>query len=162
MTQTAMPPVNASDNAGVIMRPPNLVAATFVLGFALELLWPTCLPGGRAFLVLGLPFIAGGVLLMAAAMRQFRAAGTHVETWRPTEALVTRGVYARTRNPIYLAMLAIYIGLGIEINSVWVLALAVPLFFALRYGVIAREERYLAAKFGEPYRAYCAQVRRWL
>jgi protein-S-isoprenylcysteine O-methyltransferase Ste14 len=152
----------ASDNAGVIMRPPMLVLATFLVGFAIELLWPTCLPGGRAFLVLGLPFIAGGVVLMAAAMRQFRAAGTHVETWRPTQAIVTRGVYARTRNPIYLAMLAIYVGLGIEINSVWVLALAVPLLFVLRYGVIAREERYLERKFGAEYLAYKARVRRWL
>ncbi len=99
---------------------------------------------------------------MATAIRQFRAAGTNVETWRPTEAIVTRGVYARTRNPIYLAMLAIYTGIALGVDSAWLLALVIPLALVLRYGVIAREERYLEAKFGEPYRAYRATVRRWL
>lgn len=151
-----------TDNAGVIMRPPLLTLATFLAGLAIELLWPTCLPGGRAHLVVGLLPLVGGIALMAAAMRQFRAAGTHVETWRPTQAIVTQGVYARTRNPIYVAMLSIYVGLGILVNSVWVLALAVPLFLVLRFGVIAREERYLERKFGAEYLAYREKVRRWL
>jgi len=158
MSETA----NASDHAGVIARPPSIVLATLLLGLALEWLGPTHLPGGRLRAALGLALVAGGVALMASAMRQFRRAGTHVETWRPTEAIVTWGVYARTRNPIYLAMLAIYAGLALLADSIWMLGLLVPLALVLRFGVIAREERYLEAKFGEPYRAYRGRVRRWL
>jgi protein-S-isoprenylcysteine O-methyltransferase Ste14 len=160
MTETAT--ANPVDAPGVIARPPNLVFATVLLGLALEWLRPTHLPGGRLRSALGIALVAGGVALMAAAMRQFRAAGTHVETWRPTETIVTHGLYARTRNPIYLAMIAIYTGIALGVDSAWLLGLVVPLALVLRYGVIAREERYLERKFGEPYRAYCAAVRRWL
>ena len=151
-----------ADHPGVVARPPYLVLATVLLGLTLEWLGPTQLPGGWLREVLWVALVAGGVVLMATAMRQFRAAGTNVETWRPTEAIVTRGVYARTRNPIYLAMLAIYTGIALGVDSAWLLALVIPLALVLRYGVIAREERYLEAKFGEPYRAYRATVRRWL
>ncbi len=77
----------ATDNPGVVMRPPLLVLGTLLLGFALELLWPTYLPAGRAHLGLWLVPFVPGVALMTAAMRRFRAAGTPVETWRPTEAI---------------------------------------------------------------------------
>ncbi len=153
---------NGGDHAQVVARPPSIVLATLLLGLALEWLGPTHLPGGRLRGALGIVLVAGGVALMAAAMRQFRRAGTHVETWRPTQALVTWGVYERSRNPIYLAMLAIYAGLAMLADSIWMLGLLVPLALVLRFGVIAREERYLEQKFGEPYRAYRARVRRWL
>jgi protein-S-isoprenylcysteine O-methyltransferase Ste14 len=158
MTATA----TANDHPGVIARPPRIVLATLFLGLALEWLGPTHLPGGALRVASGVALVAVGVALMAAAMRQFRAAGTHVETWRPAQTIVTWGVYARTRNPIYVAMLAIYAGLALLADSIWLLGLLVPLALVLRYGVIAREERYLEAKFGEPYRAYRAKVRRWL
>ena len=151
-----------SDHPGVVARPPNLVFATLALGFALEWLGPTHLPGGTPRRVLGVLLAAGGVGLMAAAMRTFRAAGTNVETWRPANAIVTRGVYARTRNPIYLAMLAITLGIALAAGSLSLLLLVAPLALVLRYGVIAREERYLERKFGEPYRVYRRAVRRWL
>jgi protein-S-isoprenylcysteine O-methyltransferase Ste14 len=157
---TATP--NDDDHLGVVARPPRIVLATLALGFVLEWLGPTHLPGGAFRIALGLALVAGGVALMAAAMRRFRAAGTHVETWRPVQAIVTSGVYARTRNPIYLSMLLMYVGIGIAADSIWVLVLAVPLFLVLRYGVVGREERYLEAKFGEVYHAYRAKVRRWL
>jgi protein-S-isoprenylcysteine O-methyltransferase Ste14 len=152
----------ASDHPGVVARPPNIVFTTLLLGLALEWLAPTRLPGGWFRAPFAVALFAGGVALMASAMRRFRAAGTNVETWRPSEAIVTRGVYARTRNPIYLAMLAIYTGIALGVDSAWLLGLSVPLALVLRYGVVAREERYLEAKFGEPYRAYRERVRRWL
>jgi protein-S-isoprenylcysteine O-methyltransferase Ste14 len=157
MTATAAP-----DNPGVIARPPLLTLAAFLIGAGLEWLRPTCIPGGALRSVLGLLLAGGGVALIAAAMRQFRAAGTNIETYKPSEAIVSTGLYARSRNPIYVGMAVILIGLGLAIDSLWVIAMVVPLLAVLRWGVIAREERYLARKFGEPYRAYTARVRRWL
>ena len=150
------------DNPGVIAKPPSLTLAAFGIGGALEWIRPTCIHGGWLRSVLGLLLVAGGVALVAAAMRQFRAAGTNIETDKPSEAIVTTGLYARSRNPIYVAMAVILVGLGLAIDSLWVIAMVVPLLLVLRYGVIAREERYLTRKFGEPYRAYTAAVRRWL
>jgi protein-S-isoprenylcysteine O-methyltransferase Ste14 len=150
------------DNPGVIARPPFLTLGAFLIGGALEWLRPTCIFGGALRSVLGLLLAGAGVALIATAVRQFRAAGTNIETYKPSETIVTTGLYGRSRNPIYVAMAVILIGLGLAVDSLWVVAMVVPLLLVLRFGVIAREERYLAGKFGETYRAYTARVRRWL
>ena len=150
------------DHPGVVAKPPTLTLAAFGIGCALELAWPTHVPGGWPRALAGVALVAAGVAGIAAAMRAFRAAGTNVETDRPSETIVTTGLYARSRNPIYVSMGVILAGLGLALDSSWVLAMVVPLVLVLRIGVIAREERYLSRKFGEPYRAYTAAVRRWL
>ena len=150
------------DNSGVVAKPPSLLLGAFLIGVALEIVWPTAVPGGwpRAFAGVGL--VALGAAGVRAAMRQFRAAGTNIETDRPSETVVTTGLYARSRNPIYVSLALILVGLGLAVGRLWVLVLAVPFLLVLRFGVIAREERYLSRKFGEPYKAYTATVRRWL
>ena len=60
------------------------------------------------------------------------------------------------------APVALFVGIGIALDSPAFLSLLVPLFLVLRFGVVAREERYLEAKFGDAYRAYKARVRRWI
>jgi protein-S-isoprenylcysteine O-methyltransferase Ste14 len=81
---------------------------------------------------------------------------------QPTAALVTEGPFRYSRNPIYVALTLLYLGVALLINALWILLLVVPAVLVLRYGVIAREEAYLAWKFGDTYRQYTAQVRRWL
>ena len=72
------------------------------------------------------------------------------------------GPYSISRNPIYIALSLIHLGIGVLSDSLWVVGLIVPALLTIRYGVIAREERYLDAKFGDDYRRYKASVRRWL
>ena len=150
------------DHPGVIAKPPTLALAAFLAGFALELVWPTHVPGGWLRALAGVALVGAGAGGVAVAMRQFRAAGTNIETDRPSETIVTSGLYARSRNPIYVSLALMLFGLGLAVDSSWVIAGVVPLLLVLRYGVIAREERYLTRKFGETYRAYTARVRRWL
>ena len=99
---------------------------------------------------------------MAAGMRRFAAAGTSVPTVRPSTALVTTGIYAWTRNPIYLGLTAIYAGLAIASNAWWAVLLLLPVLVILQVGVVSREERYLERRFGDAYRDYRTRVRRWL
>jgi len=63
---------------------------------------------------------------------------------------------------MYVALTLMYLGGAIAASSLWLLALLAPLLVLMRYGVVAREERYLEAKFGERYRTYRSRVRRWL
>jgi protein-S-isoprenylcysteine O-methyltransferase Ste14 len=56
----------------------------------------------------------------------------------------------------------LYIGLALLVPAVWPLLLLVPVLGIMRWGVIAREERYLERKFGETYRTYARRARRWL
>ena len=103
-----------------------------------------------------------GVAIVAAGARNFSRAATPVPSNRPVRALVTTGIHGWSRNPIYVGMCLLYVGIGMAARSPWVLMLALPLVVILRYGVVAREETYLERRFGDAYRDYKARVRRWL
>jgi protein-S-isoprenylcysteine O-methyltransferase Ste14 len=111
--------------------------------------------GGAVFIVVAL------VIIFAAAGR-LRAAGTNIPPSLPTISLVTDGIYAHTRNPLYLGSTLIYGGLAVAAGSLWAIVLMVPMLWVINVGLIAREERYLERKFGEVYRAYKGRVRRWV
>jgi protein-S-isoprenylcysteine O-methyltransferase Ste14 len=154
------------DTAGVIAPPPLLYLGALIVGAGLERLWPLSAPGdvwtGWPVRALGGLLVLAGAALGFAARRRFKAAATPVEPWKPTTALVTSGPYARTRNPLYLTLTLVYLGLGLLFATPWILLLVPPLLLVVQEGVIKREERYLEARFGEDYRRYKAQVRRWL
>jgi protein-S-isoprenylcysteine O-methyltransferase Ste14 len=91
-----------------------------------------------------------------------RRAGTNIRPDQPTLALVTDGAFRFSRNPLYLAAAGLYVGVALLVHALWPLVLLIPMLAVLQWGVVAREERYLEAKFGDAYRAYKARVRRWL
>ena len=155
--------VDRADTAQVIVLPPLLFLGTIALAALLEavVLFPLPLSPGVAY-GLGALLVLGGLALLLLGARRFSAAGTNIPPTLPTTALVVTGPYRWSRNPLYLAMLLIYAGLGIAALSSWALLLAVPLVLVLNYGVIIREEAYLERKFGGDYRAYRARVRRWI
>ena len=105
-----------------------------------------------------------GVALMAFSIFKFTRARTTVNPLKPTTAtaLVTSGVFALTRNPIYLADLIFLIALATWLGSICAFALAPVLVWYLNVFQIAPEEEALASLFGEEYRSYCARVRRWI
>jgi protein-S-isoprenylcysteine O-methyltransferase Ste14 len=151
--------------AGVIMRPPLLFLATLALGFVSDHLMPLARPIPEAGLGHTLSaVIAGAAILLGIAVFSagVNRAATPVQGTLPTRALVTTGIHGWSRNPIYLGMLLVYLGIGIVVRSPWILILMLPLAITLRYGVVAREEAYLERRFGAAYRAYKARVRRWL
>jgi protein-S-isoprenylcysteine O-methyltransferase Ste14 len=151
------------DTPGVIALPPLLFGGALGLGLLLHYAFALPglgLPGGgrRAF---GIILILAGGGLLAAALRRFRAAGTHVSPTQPATALVVTGIYRFTRNPMYVGLSLVYAGIALLADSLVTLLLLAPLLAVIRYGVIAREERYMEAKFGNAYRDYRARVRRW-
>lgn len=152
-----------ADNARVLIPPPLAWALAAALGFALDWLWPApFVPAAtpRGWIAGGLFAVGFALALWAVAV--MRQAGTRVEPNKPTTAIVAHGPYRFTRNPIYLGLLLWLAAVAIGFDRLWVLAMLLPLYLVLRYGVIAREEAYLTAKFGPTYRAYQARVRRWL
>ncbi len=150
------------DTAGVIAPPPLIYFSLLVVGLGLDFVWPTTMGRLGTRLAVG-AFLAGGAMvLMWFALREFARVGTPVEPYHPTTALVTGGPYRVSRNPIYAGMGLLYAGVAIAANSLWALLLLVPVLAIIRYGVVAREERYLEEKFGERHRRYMASVRRWI
>lgn len=152
------------DTPGVIAPPPLLYLGMLGVALAVERLvrrvptgWPRGARWGAALVLL-----IAAVALLAGALHRFRAARTPPEPWKPSKAMVATGVYRFTRNPMYLGMTLTYVALALALDSGVALVLLLPLVALVRWGVVAREERYLEAKFGDDYRHYRATVRRWI
>jgi protein-S-isoprenylcysteine O-methyltransferase Ste14 len=150
------------DSAGVIAPPPLIYLGGLAVGFVIEALLPGSSVPGAVRWVGGGVLVVAGLALLASFNTAFGRKGTAVEPWKPTTAIVTTGPYRLTRNPAYLGMALLYVGIALLAGAVWAL---VPLPFVLIVidrAVIAREERYLERKFGREYLDYKAGVRRWI
>ena len=156
--------MNNAETARVVARPPLLFLGALLLGFALDHLLPLTFPVPRTDLhrVIAGTLIAIGIAVFAMSVRNFARAATPVQGTKVTRALVTTGLHGRSRNPIYVGMFLVYIGIGIGVRSSAIVILTLPLAIIIRYGVVAREEVYLEQRFGDAYRNYKARVRRWL
>jgi protein-S-isoprenylcysteine O-methyltransferase Ste14 len=150
------------DHPGVLIFPPLLFALCLVGGTVAHLVCPYRLPlepwarGG------GLAAGIAAVLFAIWGERTMKAAGTNVRPNLPALAIVSNGPFAFTRNPLYLAVLTLFAGIGVGAASPPFLAVLAPLYLVLHFGVVLREERYLEAKFGDTYRGYKTRVRRWI
>jgi protein-S-isoprenylcysteine O-methyltransferase Ste14 len=124
------PQVNDTTTASVIARPPLLFLAALLLGFVCDRLLPLPLTGPGAtwedWTVAG-SLILIGFGLAAAGIRNFSWAATPVPTNELIRALVTTGIHAWSRNPIYVGLFLVYGGIGIAARSPWALILMLPL-----------------------------------
>ncbi|MBK8148592.1 MAG: isoprenylcysteine carboxylmethyltransferase family protein [Acidobacteria bacterium] len=150
------------DNPGVIAPPPLIFATGLIVGGFVAWHYPRPIMASGAAVVLGCLLVLFGLVVIFVAWRQMKAAKTNIEPWHPTTAILDSGIYAVSRNPIYVAMVEIYLGFSLIFNSVWFLPFLPLVVLAIHFGVIRREERYLEAKFGEEYLDYKSRVRRWI
>lgn len=153
------------DSAGVRIPPPLVFLGTLLAGWALG--WLIGQPGipmlhGGGGRNLGWVAIFFGLAILLTANGLFRKAETDVRPWKRSSALVTEGVYRWTRNPMYLGMALTYAGVALVLHSLVALLLLVPLIIVLEREVIEAEEAYMEARFGDAYRDYKANVRRWI
>src|SRR5260221_9577330 len=141
----------ANDTPGVIAPPPLIFLGFLVLGFILDAIWPLALLpvaiDGWLRWSLGAALILAGFTAFALGIRNFMRASTPIPTREPSRTLVTTGIHGRSRNPIYVAMFLVYLGIGLIANTAWILLLLVPLGPVIRYGVGAPEETYLQRQF---------------
>jgi protein-S-isoprenylcysteine O-methyltransferase Ste14 len=154
---------DTQDHADVLVLPPLLYGGALLAGILVK--WGvggSIAPGSTLRPVLGAGLLAAGVLISLWFSRAFAQAGQDRNPRTPTPGLVTGGLYRYSRNPAYVALTIIQIGLGLLLDNVWILAALIPVLAVMHQGVILREEAYLERRFGDEYRAYKASVRRWL
>ena len=145
------------DTPGILAPPPLIFAAFFFLGWwGRNLLprWGSVHIGAVLTLLCAIVFVWGLVSL--------ERKKTSIDPYTPTRAIVTNGPYRISRNPLYVSMVLGYLGAAVWTAAPATLVLLPVALLVLHYGVIAREERYLEAKFGDEYREYKRRVRRWL
>jgi len=155
----------APARSGVRYPPPLAFAIPFVVAWLLDRVNPMPLVGPDRRLVIsvaGTVLGALGIGLASWAARTFRRAGTAVNPFEPSTALVQGGPFRFTRNPMYIGLTVLYLGLTLLVNSFWPVMLLPISLAAITLTVIRREERYLSSKFGAAYDDYRRRVRRWL
>jgi protein-S-isoprenylcysteine O-methyltransferase Ste14 len=150
------------DSAQVIAPPPLLLLGALAAAGALHLYVPVGLGLGALGRWAGLLFASIAAILGGWAILNVKRAGSTVRPHLPVHAIVCRGPYRLTRNPMYLGLLLLLLAAGLWTDSIWFFAAVLPLALALHFGVVLREERYLEQKFGSVYINYKESVRRWL
>lgn len=141
------------------------LAVVLLLGVAMGFvrLW---VPVGlfESWLWLALAWVALGVCLDLGGAYSFRRHQTTISPFSAASSanLVTTGLYAISRNPMYVGFVCYLIGWGFWLGSAPAMFLSVALVWYLNRFQIAYEEQVLEALFGDAYRAYSAKVRRWL
>jgi len=151
-----------SDKANVVAFPPLLFGATLLIGVLLSYIFPTPFLARPTALTIGLVLFGIGVITLLLAFQGMIQHKTTIHPKGATTAIVSNGLYRYTRNPMYLSLTLIYVGVSVATNAWWGLLLLIPLLMVVQKGIVEREEQYLTQKFGEEYLSYKAQVRRWL
>jgi len=150
--------------ARVRVPPPLVFLGSLLVGVLLQrTVRPLPFPLPRSMtLALGALAIVAAVTLFTSALRLFRATGQETRPWLPSPSLIIEGPYRFSRNPIYVAMMLVQIGLGLVLDNGWIIALSGASLAVIHVIAVRPEEIYLLDRFGEPYRRYLATVRRYL
>lgn len=137
----------------------------FLAAIGLQLIFPIALPSGLPTLVLiaaGVILILAGITLVVLTRQEFTRYGQPTDPGLATSKIITTGVFSFSQNPLYLGGILFLAGISLVFRLTWALILLVPSIAACHYMLIVPEEKYLAEKFGEQYRAYTATVHRWV
>lgn len=113
-------------------------------------------------------FSAGGLLLCSGlfiiilAKKEFSKLKQPSGPGKPTTKIVDSGIFKFSRNPLYLGILIIFVGIGISSINFWYIILSIPLGLMIHFVLVLPEEHYLSELFGQEYESYTKRVRRWI
>jgi protein-S-isoprenylcysteine O-methyltransferase Ste14 len=142
--------------------PPVAIGAPLLVGWLMTRAWgdPVGLGGWRILVGCGL------VLLFAGwngwALWLFAQHGTGLLPGQATSSMIESGPYRLSRNPLYVGLLALHLGIALLVPSAWAIALFPVAVLLVWWGAIRPEERFLHERFGATYDDYARRVRRWL
>ncbi len=153
---------NSPDNANVIALPPLIYGAALAIGLILQVMYPIAFLPKQVTVWVGVALIVVSGVIVRAAFRALDRAKTPFDPSKASIAIVTDGTFRYSRNPMYVAITLLYLGIASLVNTLWLVLFLVPLMVVIQRGVVAREERYLERKFGDEYLRYKRQVRRWV
>ena len=150
------------DSPGVNVPPPLFYVAAIAAGAVLRRYVPLPIGGGGLRVVAAWAFVALFLALGGWSFFAFWRGRTTIIPNRPANTLVLYGPYDYTRNPMYVGMTLLTVGVGLWLNTWWVFLLLPASIACIDRLVIPREEAYLRRRFGSDYDAFTARVRRWI
>jgi protein-S-isoprenylcysteine O-methyltransferase Ste14 len=153
---------NDEKGAAVKFPPPLIFLFILLVAYGVQYFWPIGIGTSSGIKYIGVAAVMLGICIVILVSRSFKRVETNIEPWKPTTRIITTGIYAYSRNPVYAAFCLVPIGLGILLNSFWILVSFIPSTVLVYYLAITKEESYLEKKFGEEYVQYKNRVKRWL
>jgi protein-S-isoprenylcysteine O-methyltransferase Ste14 len=153
---------NQPDRPGVVILPPLLMVLALMLVLVLRHFWPLATGARVPAIALGIALCVLGIVSMAWGRVTLMKGGTNVNPLKPTTAIVTSGPFRFTRNPLYVGIMGLFVGVSLLIDTWWGIVVLIPVSLIIHFGVVLREETYLERKFGDSYLSYKAAVRRYL
>ncbi len=149
-------------STGIRIIPPLVYLAGFACGAILEYLLPTTdlLLSWR--LGLALPILLCSILVIVLTLKEFKSVATPFDVRKTASTLITGGPFRFSRNPGYLALTLLYLAIAVATGSIWVLLFIIPILLVIDLQVVRKEEANLFLTFGDEYREYQSNVRRWV
>jgi protein-S-isoprenylcysteine O-methyltransferase Ste14 len=152
----------SQDKAGVLIFPPLLYLLVLATGIVVSYFFPHHFIDFSIALTMGIIITALGITSLILAATLFRKNKNPVNPSGSTQLIICSGIYKYTRNPMYLGLTTIFIGISTITNAWFSFILLFPLLMVCQKGIIEREEKYLTRKFGNEYLDYQSKVRRWI
>lgn len=143
-------------------RPPRIAMTLLLFATALQLLAPRAWPVLPSSVVGGALFALLGFSVMLRAWWLFREQQTAICPTAKTTTLIRSDVYRLTRNPMYLGMVLMLLGLAIATGGVFYYVVSLAFFLIIDFVFCPYEETKLAGVFGNEFAHYVREVRRWL
>jgi len=144
------------------LLPPLLLALSWGAMILLAVLWPLGDPFPTPLRIIGGVLAGLGLFLSVKGAQIFRKVGTNIMTFDKPDKLVTTGLFAWSRNPMYLGFAICALGGAVALGAVTSLVAAILFSITLDRWYVRFEEAVMRETFGAEFDAYCSQVRRWL
>jgi protein-S-isoprenylcysteine O-methyltransferase Ste14 len=144
---------------------PWVFILAYLVGFVVQLYLPIPVQSAkvvRISLIIGLVLVAIGVAFAFSALGIFKKRSTTTIPFERPTSLVMSGPYRFSRNPMYVGLTSIYLGVAGTRAELWPVIVLPVLLAYVNFIVIPVEEQYLREAFGDSYAQYSARVRRWL
>jgi protein-S-isoprenylcysteine O-methyltransferase Ste14 len=142
--------------------PPTYFLMALVAMVLLHYLWPIHRYWEFPLTLIGVAPLALGIALNVVADREFKRHQTTVKPFEQSSALITAFPFSISRNPMYLGITLMLVGIAVLFGSVSTLLPAAAFAILMDRRFVELEERMLAERFGNEWSAYRASVRRWL
>ena len=155
---------NKKDSPGIYIPPPLFYILIFLLAFFFQkMIWiDDSLFHLKITKGIGILFLIIALIFLTSGLRIFFQSKNALILIKPASSLQTSGIYSISRNPMYVGLLFVYLGITCFIGNWWNIILFPLLFLVIQEYIIKREENYLGRAFGEKYAGYKNRVRRWL
>jgi len=152
------------DSPGVYIPPPLLYVVIFLIAIFLQKKIPIKddIFHLKATRILGALFLLSSLYFLITSLSKFFTTKNTLIPFKPAASLETTGVYSLSRNPMYLGLALVYLGITCLIGNWWNVLLFPILILLVQEIIIKKEEQYLERAFKDKFYNYKNKVRRWI